>query len=195
MRLRLPLLALTGTTMFALALACGSDDAETTTSTTSTTTSVETPMDGAGTSSQPYVATCSDSGKRLTGAVGNSFYVMCPANCLTGSVWGTGPYTRDSSICTAAVHGGAVTTAGGLVKATILAGQPNYQAGDANGVSSHSWMSYDTSIGIEPGVTKTPAPAKTRTTTTTTTTTTPKGKTRTLPAGSRPGRKGGSRGH
>jgi len=151
-------------------------------------------MAGSGTKADPYVATCSDNGKELTGSQGDSFYVTCPANCTTGSLWGTGPYTRDSSICTSAVHAGAIAASGGLVKASILAGQENYAAGDANGVSSHSWPSYDSSLGVEPGTAKVAAPAAPAVAPEPTKEELPS-RPAVAPTGTRPLPRGGGRGH
>jgi len=103
---------------------------------------------GAGTQSSPYVATCSNSGKDLEGAVGDSFFVECPSGCTSGGVWGSGPYTRDSRICPAAVHAGAVPSTGGLVVASIDPGQSDYPSTEANGITSSKWSSYDTSLGV-----------------------------------------------
>lgn len=147
-----PKLVLTLSFLSALALACGSSDEPATDggggSTTTTTTTAPTSLPGAGTQADPYQATCSNNGKELSGDVGASFYVTCPADCTTGSVWGTGPYTRDSRLCTAAIHGGAIPVGGGVFKATIAAGQSAYEGSEANGVKSSSWGSYDTSLAV-----------------------------------------------
>jgi hypothetical protein len=55
--------------------------------------------------------------------LGQQFPLMCAPNGTIGSVWGSGPYTWDSSICSAAVHAGLITAAdGGSV--TILMNGP-----------------------------------------------------------------------
>ena len=154
-----PLLTATAATLFVLALACGAKDDAASDAPASPTTTTSTSMSGSGTKADPYVATCSSRGKELAGNAGDSFYLSCPEGCTTGSLWGTGPYTRDSSICTAAVHAGAVGSGGGLVKASILAGQDSYGESEANGVSSHSWGAYDSSLGVEPGEAKAATPA------------------------------------
>ncbi|WP_346729629.1 LCCL domain-containing protein [Corallococcus exiguus] len=43
-------------------------------------------------------------------------------------MWGTDLYTDDSSVCVAAVHAGAITTAGGTVVVTISRGRPATRA-------------------------------------------------------------------
>lgn len=104
---------------------------------------------GLGKRKSPYVATCSHSGKQLEGSVGLSFFVQCPSGCTTGGVWGSGPYTRDSRICTAAIHSGVITDDGGLVVAKIAPGGTDYKSSEAHGVTSHNWSSYDTSLVVE----------------------------------------------
>ena len=52
-------------------------------------------------------------------------------------VWGVGPYTDDSSVCTAAVHAGLITAAkGGTVTFDVTTGMDAYKGSTANGVTS-----------------------------------------------------------
>lgn len=142
----------------ALALACGEGDEATTDGTTTATV-----LAGTGTAADPYQLDCNHSGKDLSGDVGTSYHVSCPSGCTSGSVWGTGPYTRDSRVCTAAVHAGALTSAGGTTVASIAAGLSNYEGGAANGITSNSWGSYDTSLAFAaaaPAAQKAPPPAE-----------------------------------
>ena len=46
--------------------------------------------------------------KVFRGDEGSIYLVNCPSGCATdkGSVWGTGIYSYDSSICRAAIHAG-----------------------------------------------------------------------------------------
>lgn len=68
----------------------------------------------------------------------------------TGSVWGAGVYTDDSSLAAAAVHAGAVQNGQtAIVKVTILPGQANYQAGTRNGVTTFSYGTYPGSYRVE----------------------------------------------
>lgn len=147
-----PKLVLTLTFLSALALACGSSDEPAADAgggtTTTPTTPAATTLAGAGTQADPYQASCSNNGKELVGDPGASFFVSCPADCTTGSVWGKGPYTRDSRLCTAAIHGGAIPVSGGVFKASVAAGLPAYEGSEANGVKSSSWGSYDTSLAV-----------------------------------------------
>lgn len=61
----------------------------------------------------------------------------CERPVPSGPIWGTGPYTIDSSPCAAAVHAGMLSAAGGEIELRIVAGCSRYAGGAANGVSSH----------------------------------------------------------
>jgi hypothetical protein len=79
-----------------------------------------------------------------------TFTVVCPPKGEVHSVWGTELYTGDSSICTAAVHAGAITLdAGGEVTFTMEPGQTRYEGGEANGVTSSSWGPFRTSFRVD----------------------------------------------
>jgi hypothetical protein len=68
----------------------------------------------------------------------------------TGSVWGTGVYTDDSSLATAAVHAGIVNAGQkAVVKVTILPGEPQYAGSDRNGVTSSDYGEWSGSYRIE----------------------------------------------
>lgn len=81
------------------------------------------------------------------GKDGTKVTVVCSANGQAGSVWGSGPYTDDSSVCTAAVHAGLITLAkGGTVNAEVAAGQSSYKGSAANGVTSSDYGAFDGSF-------------------------------------------------
>jgi negative regulator of sigma E activity len=83
--------------------------------------------------------------------VGRRFSIACPPNGQLGSVWGTGIYTDDSSICTAAVHSGAITReAGGIVSFEIQDGLAAYRGSEQNGVASHNYGDWPGSFVIVP---------------------------------------------
>ena len=65
-------------------------------------------------------------------------------------MYGTGVYTDDSSLATAAVHAG-VLRAGeeGVVKVTILRDQGPYQGSERNGVTSSSYSSWYGAFRVE----------------------------------------------
>jgi hypothetical protein len=66
----------------------------------------------------------------------------CAPSQFSGAVWGSGIYTRDSSICQAALHAGVITAAGGSVKAKSAAGCSSYKGSAQNGVTTSPWQSF-----------------------------------------------------
>ena len=68
-----------------------------------------------------------------------------------GSVWGTGEYTADSRLATAAVHAGAIREGErGLVRVVILDGGDRVYAGsESNGVASLDYGNYPVAYRIE----------------------------------------------
>jgi hypothetical protein len=59
-----------------------------------------------------------------------------------GSVWGTDVYAKDSAICVAAVHAGAITAEkGGIVEVARAPAPKEYEASERNGVASLRWSS------------------------------------------------------
>ncbi|MBK6593781.1 MAG: hypothetical protein IPG23_14170 [Burkholderiales bacterium] len=61
----------------------------------------------------------------------------------SGSVWGSGPYTFDSDMATAAVHAGVVVVGESkTVKLSIVTGQSSYTGSVRNGVTSSSYGTY-----------------------------------------------------
>ena len=80
---------------------------------------------------------------------GQTLYLCkCPAGFARGAVWGSGPYTGDSNICTAAQHAGAVTAQGGTILAMGAPGQASYAGSQQNGVTTGSWGSYGNSYFV-----------------------------------------------
>lgn len=72
--------------------------------------------------------------------VGSTFDYACPANGPLGAIWGTGVYTDDSDVCTAAVHAGVITrSVGGAVTIEMIDGQSSYCGSTRNGVTSRSY--------------------------------------------------------
>ncbi len=73
---------------------------------------------------------------------------VCPAGS-TGdftTVWGTDTYTDDSSLCTAAVHAGVITLAGGSIHVEAVAGLDAYEGSLRNGVESLDYGSWGRSF-------------------------------------------------
>jgi hypothetical protein len=76
-----------------------------------------------------------------------TFTVTCMADGSQDSVWGTGPFTADSSICTAALFAGEITAdEGGEVTFEFSEGLESYDAGEANDVTTRSYGSYSSSF-------------------------------------------------
>ena len=77
------------------------------------------------------------------GQGGQLFSYACPRGGSAGSVWGTDVYTDDSSVCTAAVHAGLITFAGGgTVTIQIRPGQSGYAGSTRNGVQSATYPAW-----------------------------------------------------
>lgn len=70
----------------------------------------------------------------------------CPPNGGTGPVWGNGPYTSDSDLCTAARHSGAIGLAGGEISVIRLPGLTSYKAAERNGILTMDWGEYGESF-------------------------------------------------
>lgn len=92
----------------------------------------------------------------LRGQNGKTFTFKCPPNGSLGSVYGTGVYTDDSKVCSAAVHRGLITVAGGgTVVIKIAPGKPSYVGSTKNGVTTTAWNAYQGSYSffVEPKAT------------------------------------------
>ncbi len=131
----------------ALVVGCGSSKTKTTTkapaspssNATSDTASDNTATEG---TSGP-TSVWARNAVAYRGQNGTTFQITCTSQGTAGSVWGTGPYTDDSSICTAAVQSGLITLAkGGSVTYKIAAGQSSYDGGLAHGITSGSYASW-----------------------------------------------------
>jgi hypothetical protein len=73
-----------------------------------------------------------------------SFVCKCNPGSNVGSVWGSSVYTRDSGICAAATHAGAISaTAGGVVTVRAALPCPKYSGSTRNGVASSAWGTFD----------------------------------------------------
>jgi hypothetical protein len=67
-----------------------------------------------------------------------------------GEVWGTGVYTDDSPLATAAVHAGVLKKGEtGIVKVTILAGEASYTGSTANEVTTSEYGQWEGSYKVE----------------------------------------------
>jgi len=81
-----------------------------------------------------------------------TFAYDCPPNPSqqnTRAVFGSGPYTDDSSVCMAGVHAGTITfRQGGRVVIEPRPGQNRYAGSERNGVASRDWGRYDGSFAV-----------------------------------------------
>ncbi len=79
-----------------------------------------------------------------------SFLFEVTGNKAAGSVWGSGPYTDDSSLAAAVVHAGILEDGEkGVVRVTILPGAASYEGSDKNGVASDNWGAWEGSYRIQ----------------------------------------------
>ena len=86
----------------------------------------------------------------LRGQTG-TFAYDCPRNPsrAAGTVWGSGPYTDDSSVCAAGVHAGTVSfEAGGRVRVQPRPGQDRYTGSRRNGVETLDYASWEGSFAV-----------------------------------------------
>ena len=93
-------------------------------------------------------AGCSYDARQLEGKAGTAFRVACPANCDKGSIYGTGIYTADTSICRAGIHAGAIPVEGGTVTLVLQPGRLAYRGSDQNGIESRDYGKYSSSFAI-----------------------------------------------
>lgn len=83
------------------------------------------------------------------GKTGEVFYFKV-VGATDGEVWGTGVYTDDSPLATAAVHAGVLKKGEtGVVKVTIVAGQASYNGSTENDVTTSGWNEWDGSFKVE----------------------------------------------
>ncbi|MBK7859445.1 MAG: hypothetical protein IPJ65_12640 [Archangiaceae bacterium] len=70
-----------------------------------------------------------------------AFSCTCTAD-PTGSVWGTGVYTGDSSLCGAAIHAGAIGAQGGKITVSAFKGCNRYVGSERNGITTGDWGAF-----------------------------------------------------
>lgn len=76
----------------------------------------------------------------------------CPPGGAFGTVWGSGTYTDDSSVCTAGVHAGVISQrGGGVVVIVISPGLSSYEGSTSNGVTSVGYGSWYGSFQVVGG--------------------------------------------
>lgn len=68
---------------------------------------------------------------------------------IAGNIFGSGPYTDDSSLAVAAVHAGVLRPGQiGIVVYRMLPGLPSYEGSERHGVRSNRWNEYQGSFEI-----------------------------------------------
>lgn len=73
----------------------------------------------------------------------------CPPGGTAHTVWGTDVYTDDSSVCTAAVHAGRLTMAGGgTVRIQIGPGKEAFAGSTRHGVASSDYGPWEGSFSF-----------------------------------------------
>ena len=83
------------------------------------------------------------------GQNGVQYSYTCPSYGTRSSVWGTDVYTDDSSVCTSAVHTGAITLAGGgTVTIEIRPGEASYASTTRNRVTSNAYGAWSGSFVV-----------------------------------------------
>lgn len=81
--------------------------------------------------------------------LGREFYFELTGD-TQGVLYGTDIYTADSRLATAAVHAGVLRVGEtGIVKVTVLPGQPQYETTHRNGVTSTSYGQWNLSFKVE----------------------------------------------
>jgi len=85
----------------------------------------------------------SSSASQYEGQADKTISYDCPANGTIGTVWGSEPYTTDSSVCTAAVHAGRISLEdGGRVVIQIREGDQSYEGSTQYGIVTTSYGPY-----------------------------------------------------
>ena len=80
--------------------------------------------------------------------IGQTFHFKV-TGATTAIIWGTGMYTTDSQLATAAVHAGVLRPGQtGVVRVTMLASPPVFQGSTQNGVTSHPFGLYPAAYKI-----------------------------------------------
>jgi hypothetical protein len=93
---------------------------------------------------------CTQAAKDVKGNAGTSWYMRCP-ECPdpSGRIWGTDLYTDDSSLCLAAIHGGAIASKGGLLLVTWMPGQSTYIGSLRNGITTTDYGAWTRSFFVQ----------------------------------------------
>lgn len=81
--------------------------------------------------------------------IGMRYKFQCPPKGTEFIIWGSDIYTKDSSICTAAVHAGLFSFAdGGIVTIEYRPGRLTYGSTERNGIKSKTFGEYPRSFVV-----------------------------------------------
>jgi len=81
--------------------------------------------------------------------IGQAYFLRITGR-TDGPIWGSGVYTTDSDLGTAAVHAGLLRLGeSGVARVTVLPGRPHYESTTAHGVTTHAWESYPSSFRFD----------------------------------------------
>jgi hypothetical protein len=89
----------------------------------------------------------STNAKAQRGAIGQRFTYVCPPGSPE-KVWGSDVYSDGSSLCSAAVHAGAMKRRGGTITIEIRPGLTSYYGSKRHGVPSMSFGPWDGSFVV-----------------------------------------------
>jgi hypothetical protein len=93
------------------------------------------------------------------GRTSETFALVCPPGGRAATVWGSGTYTDDSSVCTAAVHAGIIALeSGGTILLTPRGGRESYSGSSRNGVTSEDYGEWEGSFVVEAAPAPPPPP-------------------------------------
>ncbi|MEM7773644.1 MAG: LCCL domain-containing protein [Cyanobacteria bacterium P01_A01_bin.37] len=110
-----------------------------------TVAGVMQPADGVGIPIQ--IVTWQSTAEPFSAQRDQHFSVYCPAFGTLSEVWGSDIYRDASSICTAAVHAGRMTTqSGGAIAFTTSPAMPFYIGNTRNGITSRHWQGGESSF-------------------------------------------------
>ncbi|MCZ6863296.1 MAG: LCCL domain-containing protein [Alphaproteobacteria bacterium] len=89
------------------------------------------------------IQSCPRNAKNLAGTPpGQALRCVCTIRQIRGSVWGSGRYTTDSSVCRAALHAGVISRSGGNVRIYAGRGCRRFDGSVRNGIRTGRWGAY-----------------------------------------------------
>lgn len=92
---------------------------------------------------------CPLNAKRFRGTDTSSSCNCSQAQTRSGIVWGSGPYTDDSSLCKAAAHAGIIPLSGGNIKFQVINGQSQYLGSNRNGITTKPYGIWQGSVIVK----------------------------------------------